>query len=197
MASSNVVSIIWDNGFLPVGPKPLTRPRLACQTWTFKNHRSISKVCEGILQWNSIQICDIFISAYVHLKISAAKCQPFCSGCVYSVKNFPQRFIHANTRPGLASRFPHKNLVAIMVIICLKLFCMSQYRNRPISLIPHCTSPTSHNALFCNRNVHMCAHFCYKLVHCGIFDALWDLWNGCYRQRPCYVQMLWHFLSRF
>ena len=27
----------------------------------------------------------------------------------------------------------------------------------------------SHNAIFCNRNVHMCAHFCYKMVHCGIF----------------------------
>ena len=27
----------------------------------------------------------------------------------------------------------------------------------------------SHNAPFCNRNVHMCAHFCCKIVHCGIF----------------------------
>ena len=27
----------------------------------------------------------------------------------------------------------------------------------------------SHNAPFCNRNVHMCAHFCYEMVHCGIF----------------------------
>ena len=27
----------------------------------------------------------------------------------------------------------------------------------------------SHKAPFCNRNVHMCAHFCYKVVHCGIF----------------------------
>ena len=25
-----------------------------------------------------------------------------------------------------------------------------------------------HNAPFCNRNVHMCAHFCYKMVLCGI-----------------------------
>ena len=30
----------------------------------------------------------------------------------------------------------------------------------------------SHNALFCNRNVHTCAHFCYKMVYCGI-------WNSC------------------
>ena len=33
---------------------------------------------------------------------------------------------------------------------------------------PQYTSPISCNAPFCNRNVHMCAHFCYKLVHCGI-----------------------------
>ena len=44
------------------------------------------------------------------------------------------------------------------------------YWNRPISQIPQCTSPISHNASFCNRNVHTCAHFCYKMVHCGIFD---------------------------
>ena len=31
----------------------------------------------------------------------------------------------------------------------------------------------SHNALLFNRNVHMCANFCYKMVHCGIY-ALWD-----------------------
>ena len=40
---------------------------------------------------------------------------------------------------------------------------------RPMAQIQRCTSPISHNASFCNRNVHMCAHFCYKIVHCGIF----------------------------
>ena len=30
-------------------------------------------------------------------------------------------------------------------------------------------SPISHNAAFCNRNVHTCAHFCHKMLHCGIF----------------------------
>ena len=36
----------------------------------------------------------------------------------------------------------------------------------------------SHNVPFCNRNVHTCAHFCYKMVHCGIcVAALWDLCN--------------------
>ena len=50
------------------------------------------------------------------------------------------------------------------------------------SQIPQCTSPISHNAPFCNRNVHMCAHFCYKMMHYGIMgylsNALWDLRDG-------------------
>ena len=43
--------------------------------------------------------------------------------------------------------------------------------------IPQYTSPISLNALFCNRNVYMlaqrnvymCLHFCYKIMHCGTF----------------------------
>ena len=50
--------------------------------------------------------------------------------------------------------------------------------NRSISQIPQCTSPISHNAPFCKRNVHICAHFCYKMVHCGIF--VWCI-VGCVR----------------
>ena len=35
--------------------------------------------------------------------------------------------------------------------------------NRPVAQIPQCSSPISHNVLFCNRNVlKMCAHFCYE-----------------------------------
>ena len=44
---------------------------------------------------------------------------------------------------------------------------------RPISQISQCIGKctnASHNAPFCNRNVHKCAHFCYKMVHCGIWD---------------------------
>ena len=36
------------------------------------------------------------------------------------------------------------------------------------SKIPQCRT-IFHNAPLCNRNVHTCAHFCYKVVHCGIF----------------------------
>ena len=42
---------------------------------------------------------------------------------------------------------------------------------RPISQIPWCITQMSHNASFRNRNVHTCAHFCYKMVHCGIWDG--------------------------
>ena len=42
--------------------------------------------------------------------------------------------------------------------------------NRPMSQIPQCIMQISHNAPLCNRNVQMCAHFCYKMLHCGIWD---------------------------
>ena len=45
---------------------------------------------------------------------------------------------------------------------------MGPHCNRLISQIPQCTSPISHNVPLCNRNVHTCAHFFYKMVHCGI-----------------------------
>ena len=44
---------------------------------------------------------------------------------------------------------------------------------------PQCIRQISNNAPFCNRNVHMCAHFSYKMVHCGILDQ-WIV--GCVRQ---------------
>ena len=52
----------------------------------------------------------------------------------------------------------------------LSYHCCSQVLvNRPITQIPQYTSPIPNNVPFCDRNVHMCAHFCYKMVHCGIF----------------------------
>ena len=38
-----------------------------------------------------------------------------------------------------------------------------------MSQISQCIKPTPHNAPFRNRNVHACAHFCYKIVQCGIY----------------------------
>ena len=48
-------------------------------------------------------------------------------------------------------------------------WCWKQ-ATRPISQIPQCTCPISHNAPFCNRYVHTCAHFCYKMVHCMVLN---------------------------
>ena len=40
------------------------------------------------------------------------------------------------------------------------------------SQIPQGIRQISHSTPFCNKNVHTCAHFCYKMVHCGIWDWL-------------------------
>ena len=65
--------------------------------------------------------------------------------------------------------------------------------DRLVAQIPQCTSPIPHNTLFCNRNVHRCARFCYKIVHFGIFvwyhvgfvrwvnSALSNFWHICWR----------------
>ena len=36
-----------------------------------------------------------------------------------------------------------------------------------------------HNATFCNRNVHICPPFCYKMVHCGVYDKCIVGFVGC------------------
>ena len=57
--------------------------------------------------------------------------------------------------------------------------------NRSISQISQCIRQISHNTSFCNRNVHICAHFCYKILHCGIWDCCivgfvrWAYWRPC------------------
>ena len=37
-----------------------------------------------------------------------------------------------------------------------------------ISQISQCIAPISH--MQCNRNMHTCTHFCYKMVNCGIWE---------------------------
>ena len=60
--------------------------------------------------------------------------------------------------------------------------------NRPISQIPQCIWQISHNAPFWNRNVHTCAHFCYKMVHCGIWD--WCIMG--FAQQVYFPKIKWH-----
>ena len=64
--------------------------------------------------------------------------------------------------------------------------------NRSISQIPQCTSPTSHNAPFCYRNVHMCTFLLQSgalwdicLMHCGICEM------GLYQCWAVYNLVLW------
>ena len=47
---------------------------------------------------------------------------------------------------------------------------LNQGMNKQNSQIPHCTSPISHDAPVPYPTMHMCAHFCYKMVHCEIWD---------------------------
>ena len=69
--------------------------------------------------------------------------------------------------------------------------------NRSISQIPQCLRKISHNATLSNRNVCMC-HFCYKVVHCGIWD--WCIvgyvrqvyWNPYWSEVPQNLIYPWH-----
>ena len=63
-----------------------------------------------------------------------------------------------------------KWLVLSLFLLCAKLciYNVAGDSYRPAAEIPQCTSSISQNAPFCNRNVHICAHFCYKVVHCWI-----------------------------
>ena len=70
--------------------------------------------------------------------------------------------------------------------------------NRPISQIPECIRQISHNATFCNRNVHTCAHFCYKMLYCGIWHRCilgfvrWAYTTGLYYECLCVQCTLKH-----
>ena len=52
------------------------------------------------------------------------------------------------------------SLTLVTVTILLQWTCPTNPTMHQ-SNIPQCT--------ICNRNVHLCAHFCYKMVHCGIY----------------------------
>ena len=59
--------------------------------------------------------------------------------------------------------------------------------SRPTVQIPQCIRQISHNVPFCNRNVHTCAHFCYKMVHCGIWDwCIMGFVKQIFRAAKCY-----------
>ena len=64
------------------------------------------------------------------------------------------------------------DIVGLTVLCTIIDFLYAQdqlYIYKPISQIPQCNRWISHNAPFCNTNVHI-SHFCYKMVHCGICE---------------------------
>ena len=69
--------------------------------------------------------------------------------------------------------------ICSLISLQLGLSYTANSHSMEINLIYKSHSPISHNALFCNRNVHICAHLCYKMVFCWhLSNAQWDLWNG-------------------
>ena len=62
--------------------------------------------------------------------------------------------------------------------------------NRPISQIQQYIRQLFHNAPFCNRNVDTCAHHCYKMVHCEIWD--WCI-TGFVQQT---VKLAWYHMDK-
>ena len=63
---------------------------------------------------------------------------------------------------------------ANFVLTAVNQHCRLSYwqwcTNRPIAQFPQCTSPLSHNAPFCNRNVHVCTFLLQK-------GAFWDIYR--------------------
>ena len=61
-------------------------------------------------------------------------------------------------------------------MFCCGIWCLANFT---VSQIPQCVRQISHNAPFCDRNVHTSTHFFYKfgalwdicLIHCGICEV--------------------------
>ena len=63
---------------------------------------------------------------------------------------------------------PKETMQQYFVTAYQVLYLVMMTSIRPVAQIPQCIRPIYHNAPFCEGNVHMCAHFCYKMVHCGL-----------------------------
>ena len=68
---------------------------------------------------------------------------------------------------GLFTDFRHGCFTGTKAIVWLPI--RSIWHIWHISQISQCNCPIYQHAPFCNRNVHMCAHFCFTMVHCGMF----------------------------
>ena len=85
--------------------------------------------------------------------------------------------------------------------LSVQTLCMFYHCKSPISQIPQCASPISHNASFCNRNVHISVtKWCIVGYRTG---APWDLHNrfnaawyvilcyDCHNMGECYSKEWW------
>ena len=92
---------------------------------------------------------------------------------------FPEMEIVLMTYLSLAAPRVAKIIMSIFPFQYLLIMLLNPPNSIPISQIKQCIRHMSHDAPFCNRNVHTCAHFCYKMVQYGILsNALWDLGEG-------------------
>ena len=103
--------------------------------------------CLKMMQIINLRSLSFTVSQYLYLSISI---NPYLSICVYFY---------------LSIRL---SVCCLCCLTCLSVCMGDVLSNRHITQIPQCTSLLFHNAPLCNRNVHMCAHFCYKMVHCRI-----------------------------
>ena len=127
----------------------------------------------------------------MYLKMSSAK---YCSFCLsltvltlFSVSNicdaiteFLTKFTLSHVCGMIITDFTHISGITSLVLdqsyvpVPVKQLWRVCYRSnrldRLISQSHNAFAQISHNAPFCNRNVHTHAHFCYKMVHCGIRD---------------------------
>ena len=90
--------------------------------------------------------------------------------CIY--RPVITRWLLKKTEPWSQSHFTALPSLSIASIILFEFSChlLHKSQNPPVSY------PTMHHSVkeMCN----MCAHFCYKMVHCGyLCNALWELWD--------------------
>ena len=70
----------------------------------------------------------------------------------------------------LKLHIPYHQLALCLYLVAIYIKIDGIVPHRSISQIQQYITQISHNAPLCNRNVHTCAHFCYKVVHCRIWD---------------------------
>ena len=56
--------------------------------------------------------------------------------------------------------------------------CFNFQFNRRVAQMLQCTCSMHHDAPFCNRNVHICAHFYYEICYVCLSGEFGDLWDG-------------------